>query len=67
MAAFIKRTEGMYVSHHYVAKLWRDNGLRPYRQGTFKISKDPAFADKVADIIDLYLDAMKRPAGPPLP
>src|SRR5437763_4111823 len=67
MAAFIKRTEGVYVSHHFVAKLWRDNGLRPYRQGTFKISKDPAFADKVADIIDLYLDAMKRPAGPPLP
>jgi transposase len=36
MAAFIKRTEGVYVSHHYVAKLWRDSGLRPHRQGTFK-------------------------------
>jgi transposase len=30
--------------------------LRPHRQGTFKISKDPAFAEKVADIVGLYLD-----------
>ena len=29
MAAFIKRTEGVYVSHHYVAKLWRETGLKP--------------------------------------
>jgi transposase len=51
MAAFIKRTEGVYVSHYYVAKLWRETGLKPHQQGTFKVSKDPAFADKVADIV----------------
>jgi transposase len=56
MAAFIKRTEGVYVSHYYVAKLWRDNNLKPHRQGTFKLSKDPAFAEKVADVVGLYLD-----------
>src|SRR6478735_6577206 len=44
------------VSHHYVAKLWRDNGLRPQQQGTFKVSRDPRFAEKVADIVGLYLD-----------
>jgi transposase len=55
MAAFIKRTEGVYVSHHYVAKLWRENGLKPHRTDTFKVSKDPAFAEKVADIVGLYL------------
>jgi transposase len=55
MAAFIKRTEGVSVSHHYVAKLWRANGLRPHRQGTFKVSKDPEFGGKVADIVGLYL------------
>jgi transposase len=60
MAAFIKRTEGVYVSHHYVAKLWRETGLKPHQQGTFKVSKDPAFAEKVADIVGLYLDP---PAG----
>jgi transposase len=56
MAAFIKRTENVYVSHHYVAKLWRETGLKPHRIGTFKVSKDPAFADKVADVVGLYLD-----------
>src|SRR6202035_4444015 len=40
MAGFITRTEGVSVSHHYVAKLWRDEGIKPHRQGTFKISKD---------------------------
>jgi transposase len=60
MAAFILRSEGTYVSHHYVAKLWRDTKLRPHRQGTFKISKDPEFAEKVADIVGLYLE---RPGG----
>ena len=56
MAAFIKRTEGVYVSHHYVSALWRETGLRPHRQGTFKVSRDPAFAEKVADVVGLYLD-----------
>ena len=56
MAGYLKRTEGVSVSWHYVAKLWRDNDLKPYRQGTFKVSKDPAFAEKVADVVGLYLD-----------
>jgi transposase len=30
--------------------------LTPHRQGTFKVSRDPAFAEKVADIVGLYLD-----------
>nr|WP_237703037.1 IS630 family transposase [Candidatus Protofrankia datiscae] len=60
MARYITRTTGVSVSWHYVAKLWRENGLKPHRQGTFKISKDPAFADKVADIVCLYLNP---PAG----
>jgi transposase len=56
MAGYLKRTEGVAVSWHYVAKLWRANGLKPHRQGTFKVSKDPAFAEKVADVVGLYLD-----------
>jgi transposase len=56
MAAFLTRTEGVSISHHYVAKLWRDNGIQPHRQGTFKVSKDPEFAEKVTDIVGLYLD-----------
>jgi transposase len=30
--------------------------LKPHRQGTFKLSKDPEFAAKVADVVGLYLD-----------
>jgi transposase len=55
MAAYLQRTAGVSVSWHYIAKLWRDNDLKPHRQGTFKLSKDPRFADKVADIVGLYL------------
>jgi transposase len=60
MATYITRTEGASVSWHYVAKLWRDSRLRPHRQGTFKISRDPRFVDKVFDVVGLYLDP---PAG----
>ena len=56
MAKYVTRTTGVSISWHYVAKLWRENGLKPHRQGTFKVSKDPMFAEKVADIVGLYLD-----------
>jgi transposase len=56
MVKFIARTEGVTVSHHYVARLWRETGLKPHRQGTFKLSRDPRFAEKVADIVGLYMD-----------
>jgi transposase len=55
MSRYIKETEGVYVSNVWVSQLWRDNGLKPWRQGTFKISKDPDFEDKVRDVVGLYL------------
>ena len=60
MASYVTRTEGVAVSWHYVAKLLRDPHLRPHRQGTFKLSKDPRFAEKVLDVVGLYPDP---PAG----
>nr|WP_239675560.1 IS630 family transposase [Natronosporangium hydrolyticum] len=60
MAGYIRRTEGVPVSWHYVARLWREHDLKPHLQGTFKLSKDPRFAEKVADVVGLYLDP---PAG----
>jgi len=56
MAAWIRKTEGVSVSQPWVSRLWRDNGLQPRRQGTFKISKDPDFEEKVRDVTDLYLN-----------
>lgn len=56
LAAYLKRTEGVSVSWHHVAKVWRANNLKPHQQGTFKLSRDPQFAEKVADVVGLYLD-----------
>ena len=56
LSGFLKRTENISVSHNYIARLWREHGLKPWRVGTFKLSRDPAFAEKVADIVGLYLE-----------
>ena len=56
MARYIKKTEGVYVSQTWVSRLWRENNLKPWQLGTFKISKDPYFEDKVRDVVGLYLD-----------
>ena len=55
MAKYLKRHEGICVSHNFVSELWRENDLKPHLQGTFKVSKDPDFAAKVTDIVGLYL------------
>lgn len=55
MARYIRKTEGVSVSQPWVSRLWRDNKLQPWRQGTFKISRDPEFEEKVRDITGLYL------------
>jgi transposase len=56
MVKYLKRVEGISVSHNFVAVLWREYGLQPWRQGTFKLSNDPEFAEKVIDVVGLYLD-----------
>lgn len=60
MARYLKKHEGIEVSHNFIAVLWRENGIQPHRQGTFKLSRDPDFAVKVVDVVGLYLDP---PAG----
>jgi transposase len=39
-----------------VQRVWRDNGLKPHRIKGFKVSNDPKFAEKLVDIVGLYLD-----------
>jgi transposase len=56
MARYLKRHEGISVSHNFISQLWRDNDLKPHLQGTFKVSKDPDFSAKVVDIVGLYLN-----------
>ncbi|GAQ51471.1 hypothetical protein [Streptomyces acidiscabies] len=56
LADHLKRREGIRVSFHYVARIWREGNLKPHRSGTFKLSKAPVFAEEVADVVGLYLD-----------
>jgi len=43
------------ISPASVRRLWRKHGLKPHLLRTFKLSNDPLFAEKVADIVGLYL------------
>jgi len=44
------------VSLTSVQRIWRTHGLAPHRVRTFKLSRDPRFAEKVRDIVGLYVD-----------
>ena len=39
-----------------VRQIWANADLKPHRLKTFKISKDPEFAEKVVDIVGLYMN-----------
>lgn len=39
-----------------VQRVWKDNGLKPHRVKTFKVSNDLRFAEKLVDVVGLYLD-----------
>ena len=44
------------ISEASVRRIWRAHGLKPHRLRTFKLSNDPHFAEKLEDIVGLYLD-----------
>jgi transposase len=44
------------ISPASVQRIWAAHGLQPHRVRTFKLSKDPAFAAKLRDVIGLYVD-----------
>jgi transposase len=44
------------VGKDSVARIWRSRGLRPWKVDTFKLSTDPAFEDKLIDVVGLYLN-----------
>ena len=43
------------LSLRTVQRIWRTNRLQPHRLRTFKRSNDPAFAEKVEDVVGLYM------------
>lgn len=44
------------ISAASVRRVWQAHGLKPHRVETFKVSRDPQFAEKLEDIIGLYLN-----------
>ena len=44
------------ISPSSVRRIWIGQGLQPHRVRSFKISNDPRFADKLKDVVGLYVD-----------
>ena len=44
------------VSEVTVRRIWRAHGLKPHRVQSFKLSNDPQFAEKLEEIVGLYLN-----------
>ena len=44
------------ISEASVRRIWHANGLKPHLVEHYKVSNDPDFADKLADVVGLYLD-----------
>ena len=44
------------VSDSTVGRIWRQHGLKPHQTRTFKLSNDPRFAEKLEDIVGLYVN-----------
>lgn len=49
------------VSIWQVGQVWAAADLKPHRLNTSKISNDPHFADKVVDVVGLYLNLPLKP------
>ena len=44
------------ISEASVRRIWKAHGLKPHRVESFKLSNDPFFAEKLQDVIGLYLN-----------
>jgi transposase len=44
------------VDRNRVRRVWAVAGLQPHRVRTFKLSNDPAFTEKLLDVVGLYLN-----------
>jgi len=53
-APAMAKTIGVSVSS--VQRVWRKHGLQPHRMRHFKLSNDRHFAEKLRDVVGLYID-----------
>lgn len=52
--------KAMGMSQTAISKIWRQLKIQPHREKTFKLSKDPQFAEKVRDVVGLYMNPPER-------
>ncbi len=48
------------LSQSAIVRIWQAFGLQPHKSGTFKLSTDPFFVEKVRDVVGLYLSPPQR-------
>lgn len=53
-----RRTMSKYAgcTEYQVQRIWSEANLRPHMTSTFNFSKDPEFAEKVIDVVGLYMN-----------
>jgi len=44
------------ISPSSVRRIWKGHGLQPHRVRSFKLSNDPKFAEKLKEVVGLYID-----------
>jgi len=47
------------ISATTVHRIWREHKLKPHQVRSFKFSKDPRLAEKIIDVVGLYMDPPK--------
>ena len=48
------------LSPSTIGRIWRKFDIKPHLTGTFKLSTDPLFVEKVVDVVGLYHDPPER-------
>jgi len=48
------------ISPATVQRIWDAHGLQPHRTGTFKLSRDRRFVEKLRDVVGLYLNPPEK-------
>jgi transposase len=50
----LAKAQGVHPST--VGRIWQEHELKPHRQETFKLSRDPQFVPKLLDVVGVYLN-----------
>jgi transposase len=48
--------EAQGTSHSTVRRIWKAHGIKPHLMRSFKLSNDPLFAEKLRDVVGLYIN-----------